>query len=63
MLDIPVTSVGFSLRDTVKIKALNCQGDIVCIQHNSLGTEYRVVYWMNGERKDAWVFGKDLEAN
>lgn len=48
----------------VKIKDAGLNGTIVGVAMNGIGNtyiEYRVIYWMAGERKDVWVFEFEIE--
>ena len=46
----------YDLGQKVKIKNIDVFGQIDSIQIDSGGEMYRVVYWINGERKTTWVY-------
>lgn len=47
----------YDIQQTVKIVAIEMTGTIDSISWNATnGTEYRVVYWNNGERNAAWMY-------
>lgn len=45
----------------VKIKAIGMTGRVDLMSIGNTGTEYRVVYWNNGERHSAWLYDWELE--
>lgn len=51
----------YNLGDRVRIKEISCHGIVESISWDSLGEQYKVAYWFNGERKTCWVFTSELE--
>jgi hypothetical protein len=43
-------------KDKVKITAIDMDGTIDQVCWNGTNTEYRVVYWNNGERNSTWLY-------
>ena len=50
----------FALLDSVRIVPIGISGvvDSLCI--DSAGTQYRVAYWYNGERKTTWMYADEI---
>lgn len=55
--------IQFQLNQLVEICALSCAAHVeqICIGQN--GTTYKVAYWFNGDRKEAWVQAIELRTN
>jgi len=51
----------FDIGDSVKILAINVSGRVDAQMTTTCGTEYRVIYWYNGERKAVWMYDYELE--
>lgn len=46
----------YKLEDKVYIKAIETTGHVDGLATFKGGVEYRVVYWINSERKHTWVY-------
>lgn len=51
----------FDLGDHVNIVAINVNGRIDCIEVDSSGISYRVIYWNNCERYSVWMHEWEIE--
>jgi lipocalin len=51
----------FALRDQVSIKELNRPATIEAMSLDSMGPQYRVAFWADGNRKTAWVYAFEIE--
>jgi len=52
----------FSIHESVRIKAIGITGHVDAQMNSINGTEYRVGYWYNGERKSVWMYGREIES-
>jgi hypothetical protein len=52
----------YSTRERVKVIGIDTVGFIeaMLINHSG-GLEYRVVYWLDGERHEEWMYGTEIE--
>lgn len=54
-------SVEFDVGTGVTVKALSVQGTVISFQVDVTDVlMYRVVYWINGERKTEWMYPWEL---
>lgn len=51
----------FNLNQLVNITPINCKGHIDGMMFDGAGEQYRVVYWLNGERSSIVVYARELE--
>lgn len=51
----------FSIKDTVKVIGIDTIGKIDAVMFEESGLQYRVIYWLNGERKTGWLYDWELE--
>lgn len=51
----------FDIGDPVIIKEVQRPGRIELIQCDYLGTQYRVAYWDNSDRRSVWLYGDELQ--
>ena len=47
---------GFEQGEKVNITAINTPGHVDALMLDNTGKAYRVVYWMNGERRQTWMY-------
>lgn len=52
--------LSFWLHEKVKILELNQPGRITAVFISTCGTEYKVAYFNNGERKECYFLAEDL---
>lgn len=52
--------LAFITGDTVWIKELECDGYVESVAIGWRGPEYKISYWSNAERKEAWLRAVDL---
>jgi len=55
-------NIDFSVGDKVIVKELQRPGRIDMIQVDSIGVQYRVGFWDNATRQNAWLYADELEA-
>ena len=51
----------FKIFDEVRIKPIDAVGFIDRAEVTPDYPMYRVVYWLNGERKETWVYLREIE--
>lgn len=51
----------YGIGDKVKLTALEQLASVDAMMIDSSGAQYRVVYWINCERKTTWVYEWELE--
>jgi hypothetical protein len=51
----------FKVGERVLIKEVQRPGRVEIIQVDSLGIQYRVVYWDNSKRELVWLYADELE--
>ena len=51
----------FALCQVVKIVAIEQSATIVGVMKDSQGLQYQCVWWVNGLRYNAWLFGHEIE--
>ena len=56
-------SFDFSLKDKVKIRAIDTTGIVNGLMVAVEGKEYRVAYWINGTRHNHWLYSSEIEAS
>jgi hypothetical protein len=47
--------------DSVLIKDVNANGRVDSLSTDRNGQMYRIVFWMNGDRKAEWMYDWELE--
>ena len=55
-------SFDFALKDRVKVIAISVIGTVDGLMATNDGTQYRTLYWINGDRKSQWLYAEELEA-
>jgi hypothetical protein len=59
----PEITTEFNLGDKITVKAVDVTGFIDQIQISlDIGTQYRVVHWLDGKRYEMWMYDRELEA-
>lgn len=53
--------IHFSVGDKVMVKEVQRPGRVDMIQLDSVGLQYRIAYWDNSERKNAWLYADEIE--
>lgn len=53
----------YCIGDSAEIKDINVKVKIDGILFDSNGTQYRCIYWLNGDRKSTWCYDLELTAN
>jgi len=51
----------FDIGSEVRIIAIDAQARIIARTEDRTGVIYRVIYWIDGERRDDWLYGWELE--
>lgn len=51
----------FDIGGKCRIKPISSEGMIECVRWGISGPMYLVSYWMDGDRKEAWMFEAELE--
>lgn len=49
------------LNESVVVKQLGIIGIVTGILCENAGTQYRVVFWTNGERRQEWLFPVEID--
>ena len=52
----------FDLGDRVLIREIQRPGKVEALMVDFLGVQYRIVYWDNSKRENAWLGADELEA-
>jgi hypothetical protein len=52
----------FEIGQDVKVKPIGMVGVVDSLSLDNNGKQYRVVYWNDGDRKSAWLYGWEIEA-
>lgn len=55
-------SIKFQLGQKILVREIQRPGRVDMIQIDSVGTQYRVAYWDNGDRKTTWLYEDEIEA-
>lgn len=52
----------YDVGDEVKIKTVGLWGTIDSMSFDSLGKQYRIVFWANSARSTVWMYDWEIEA-
>jgi hypothetical protein len=52
----------FDIGDRVVIRGSSIEADVVGLMKDATGEQYCLVWWYNGTRCSAWVFGREIFA-
>lgn len=52
----------FRREQEVKIRALDVKAFIDAVMDAENGFQYRVIFWLSGDRKNEWLYEWELEA-
>lgn len=52
----------FAVGDKILVKEIQRPGRVELIQHDFLGTQYRVCFWDNSKRENVWLYPDEIEA-
>ncbi len=54
-------TIEFEIGDLVLIKEIQRPGRVEVIQHDFLGTTYRIAFWDNSKRESVWLYADEIE--
>lgn len=57
-----IVDFDFGIKERVLLKDIQQGGMIDSLLFDNDGAQYRIVYWVNGERKQTWVYAWEIEA-
>lgn len=52
----------YELGQTVRIRALDLDAQVLAVMKDMEGTTYRIAWWYNGQRYNAWVHPQEIFA-
>lgn len=52
----------FEIGQKVMIREVQRPGRVDMVQIDSIGVQFRVAYWIDGERKNTWLYFDELDA-